>query len=137
MTIISADLEQKCRKIVHKMLKQESDSTPATFVGREMALLLDQMDSVRQSKEKQANQLKRRELELGTQILNFENRNDLISDWLERTRMITEVKRTLDQINAQTQRLMWESDSAVQRLQGRLLELWNMHDQLGEEYGNT
>jgi hypothetical protein len=135
MTSFSEDLEEKCGRIVHRMSKQESASTPATFVGREMALLLDQIDRLKKHQEKQRKQLMKRELEVGSQILNIGDRVDLIPNWQERTGAINEAKRTLDQLKAQTYRLAWESESALQRLQGRLLELWNMHDQVAEEHG--
>lgn len=135
MTSFGEDLEAKCGRIVYKMNEQESAPTPATFVGREMALLLDQIDRLKKHQEKQRKQFMKRELEVGSQILNLEDRIDLIPNWQERTGAINEAKRTLDQLKAQAYKSAWEGESALQRLQGRLLELWNMHDQVAEEHG--
>ena len=53
MTPFVEDLEEKCRRIVSKMQKQGPSSSPATFVGREMALLLDQVARVTKQREDQ------------------------------------------------------------------------------------
>ncbi|TWU21300.1 hypothetical protein [Bythopirellula polymerisocia] len=135
MNSFGEELEAKCGRIVERMNKQYSAPTPATFVGREIALVLDHIGQLKRHQEKQRKQLMRRELEVGSQILNIQDRVDLIPDWQERTRARDEAKRTLDQLMGQSYRLAWESQTALQRLQGRLLELWNMLDQLAEENG--
>ena len=130
-------LEKQCRRIARQLKKEDSDVSPATSVRREVALLLSDIDGIRRRQEVQRKQLVRRELDLGSQILNLKDRIDLIPSWQERTRAINEAKHTLDQVRVQIHRLNWESEMSLQRIRTRLLELWNIHDQLVEDDGNS
>ena len=137
MTTFAAELENKCRRIARNLQKQHSEPGPASFLAREMALLLDQLDEHRHHRRIHLKQLMKRELELGTQILNLESRPDLVPDWQQRTRLVNEARRTLDQLHAQTHRVRWDAGSVEQRIHARLLELRNMHDQLSDQHGNS
>lgn len=136
MTRFTEELEARCRRIVRQQNWELSHGAPTTSLRREMALLLSEMDSLRERHERQRKQLLRRELDLGTQILNLEDRIDLIPNWLERRRAVNEAKHTLDQLMFQRERVSWETESSLQRIRVRLLELWNLHDQLAEEHGD-
>jgi hypothetical protein len=135
MSIIADNLEERCRHIVRNIKRRASEPTPATFVGREMALNLDQMDVIRERQKELKAQLLKRELEIGTQILNTEERADLVPNKLARMQLVNELKQMLDQIKSQTQHLIIENESALYKLQTRLLQLWNIHDQLSFEHG--
>jgi hypothetical protein len=137
MSIIAHDIESKCRRIARKVTKHASDSTPTTFIGREMALALDHIDAIRKRHASQRAQLLEKELEIGTQILIMEERIDLIPNRMERMRLVQELKQSLDRITMAAQRLAIETESASQQLQVRLLKLWNMYDQLSIEHGDT
>jgi hypothetical protein len=69
--------------------------------------------------------------------MNIDDHIGLLPDWLERTRLENEFTQRLDQIENHTQRALIDSDSALQQLQVRLMELLNMHEQLSFEYGDT
>ena len=130
MSIIVDSLEENCRAIVRNLEKQPSEPGPMTFIGREMALHLDHMDAIRQRQKELKAELLKRELEIGTQILNAEERADLIPNMMERMQFVNELKQMRDQVQAQVQRLSVESELALQKLRTRLMQLWNMHDQL-------
>ena len=130
MSNITDTLEEKCRAIVHNMEKQVSEPVPATFIRREMALHLDHMDTIRERQKVLKAELLERELEIDTQILNIEERIDLVPDRIERMQLINELKQVLEQTKLKTQRSLMETEFALQKLQTRLLQLWNMHDQL-------
>jgi hypothetical protein len=137
MSFIADDIEDKCRRIARKVAKDASEATPNTFIGREMALLLDHMDTIRKRHKNQRAQLLEKELDIGTQILNTEERIDLIPNRMERMRLVRELKQMLDRITLASQHLATETESALQHLQERLLKLWNMHDQLSNDHGDT
>ena len=137
MSIVADDLEGKCRRLVRNMKEHASEPTPATFVGREMALTLDHMDTVRKRQRVFDEWFVEKELYISTQIMNIEERVDLLPDWLERTRLKNEFNRMLDRIKWQAQRHAIEEESMLRQLQTRLLELWNMYDQLSFEHGDT
>ena len=126
MSIIADNLEEKCRHIVRDIKKHASEPTPATFVGRDMALNLDHMDAIRERQKVLKAQLLERELDIGTQILNTEERTDIVPNKMERMQLVNELKQMLDQIKSHTQQLIIENESALHRLQTRLLHLWNV-----------
>ena len=136
MSIIADDLEDKCRRIIRNLKKHSPDPTPATFIGREMALTLDHIDKVRERQRALGARFVDKELYIDTQIMNLEQRLDLLPDWLERTRLKNEFNRILDRAEWHAQRLAIEGESALQQLQTRLLELWNMYDQISLEDEN-
>lgn len=137
MSIIVDDLEDKCRRIVRKQKQQPTEPTPVTFIGREMALTLDHMDTVRDRQKDLKKQLLEKELYCHSEIMNLEHRPSLRNNWLEQTRLKNEFNRMLDRAEWHAQRLAIENESALQHLQKRLLELWNMYDQLSLENGDT
>ena len=131
MSLIAADLEVTCRRIVRKQKRQESsEPTPSTFIVREMALTLDCMDAIRERQRSLRARFLDKELYFDTQIMNLGEYTKRIANWLERTRFENECNRMLDRAERHAQRLAIENESALQQLQKRLLELWNMHDQL-------
>ncbi len=136
MSIIADDLEDKCRRVVRKATKQGSEATPTAFIRREIALTLDHIDTIRKRHKDHRAQLLERELDIGTQILNAEERIDLIPSRMDRSRLVQELKQSLDGITMASQRLTIETESALQQLQIRLLKLWNMHDQLSIKHGD-
>lgn len=137
MSFIADDLEDKCRRIVRKQKQQPTEPTPSTFVGREMALTLDHMNTVRERQRALGARFVDKELYIDTQIMNLESRPSLANNWLEQTRLKNEFNRMLDRAEWHAQRLAIENESALQHLRTRLLELWNMHDQLSLEHGDT
>lgn len=137
MNIIADDLEDKCRQIARDVKKQPLRDAPAALVGREIALMLDHMAIVRGRQRALIRRLKARELYIDSQIMNIDNRIDLLPDWLERTRLKNEFAQMLDQIENHTQRALVEGDTALRQLQVRLMELANMHGQLSLEHGDT
>ena len=137
MSSFSEELESKCRRIVKKTMKQNLESTPLTYMVHEMALILDHLDSTRKQHTTHHKELREKELEIGSRILNIQERVDLIPNRMERIRLIDELKHRLEQIMTSAQRLNTESETALQQLQLRLLKLWNMYDQLSMEHGDT
>ena len=137
MSLIADDLQDKCRRIVRNLKKNSSEPTPATFVGREIALTLDHMDKVRERQRVLGARFVEKELYIDTQIMNLESRPSLANNWLEQTRLRNEFNRMLDRAEWHAQRLAIESESTLQQLQSRLLELWNMYNQLSIEHGDT
>lgn len=131
------DLEDKCRSIVHKLAKQSAEPTPVTFVGREMAVLIDQVSKVRGQKKKLKAQLLDKELHLDTQILNLNSRPSLKNNWLEQTRFRDEYTSRIDNAKWQHERLAMDNESTLRKLHMRLLELLNMYDQLSDQHGDT
>lgn len=131
------DLEDKCRQIVHKLTREPLDSSPVTFVGREMAVLLDQIDNVREQQKALKAQFLEKALQLGTQILNLDSRPSLKNNWLEQTRLRDEYTRRIDSAKWQHRRLAMDYESTLRQLHLRLLELLNMYDQLTPKDGNT
>lgn len=137
MSFIAKDLEEKCRRIARKVTEHDFGATPVAFIGREMALVLDHIDTARKRYAKNRAELREKELELGSEILNTEERVDLFPNRIERIRLVQDLKRSLDHILMAAQRLAAETESAVQHQQLRLLKLWNMYDQLSIEHGDT
>lgn len=137
MTRFTTELEDRCRKLVRKRSRQEISGSPLAGVRREIALLLDHLDQARKRTTRQVAQWQRRQLEVGTHILNVQERVDLVPSWAERMRWVHESKRMLDQLQMETYRLEGEVNLAEQRLHGRLLELWNMHEQIAGEDGSS
>lgn len=130
MSCITDSLDEKCRRIVRKMKKHPSEPTPVTFIEREMALTLDHMDTIRERQKALSAWSIEKELYIDTQILNLEQRADRLPDWLERTRFKNKLNQMLYKVEWDVRRLAIEEESALQQLRKRLLELWNMHDQL-------
>lgn len=131
------DLEGKCQRIVHKLTKQSSEPRPVTFVGREMAVLIDQIGKVREQQKKLNAQLLEKELHLDTQILNLDSRPSLKNNWLEQTRLRDEYASRIDHAKWQHERLTMDNESTLRKLHMRLLELLNMYDQLSIQHGDT
>ncbi len=136
MSLIAADLEVTCRRIVRKMKIRSSEPIPTTFIAREMALILDCIDTVRERQRALGAGFVNKELYIDTQVMNLEEYTERIPSWLERTKIKNELNRMLERAEWHAQRLVIESESALQQLQKRLLELWNMHDQLSLEHGD-
>jgi hypothetical protein len=101
MSIIVDDLEDKCRQTTRDMKRGPLDLTPVTFVGREIALILDQIDKIRDREKALMRRLQARRLSIGTQIMNIDSRTDLVPNWLERTRLKNEFTQMLDKIENQ------------------------------------
>ena len=137
MSSFTRDLEGRCRHIVQRLAEQSLDPSPIAIVGREMGVLLDQIDNVRKQQEALKAQLLDRELQLGTQILNLDSRPSLKNNWLEQTRLRDEYTRRIDSAKWQHQRLAMDYESTLRQLHLRLLELLNMYDQLTLANGYT
>ncbi len=137
MSMIADEIEDRCRRIGRKMKTHVEDPTPATFISREIALTLDHVDVLRtRQKDLEAWYMEKR-LYIDTQILNLKTQPSLMNDWLGQTQLANEFIRMLDSAEGHTQRAATEISSLLQQQQKRLLELWNMHDQISTQYGDT
>ena len=130
MSFIVDDLEGKCRQIVRSSKKHSLEQTPATFVIREIALILDHIERVREQQRNVGAAFVDKELYLDTEIMNLDSRPSIKGNWLEQLRLKNEFNRMRDQAEWHAQRLAVENELALQRLQARLVELLNMYDQL-------
>ena len=78
MNFIANDLEGKCRRIAQNIMKNDSEPTPTTFIGREISLILDHMKSIRNRHASHRAEFLKKELDTGSQILNTEGVNRLV-----------------------------------------------------------
>jgi len=130
-------LEDRCKHIVHNRKQTPSEPTPATFTVREMALLLDHIDTIRERIEDLKSQFLEKELSIDSEVLNLKSRPSLKNNWLEQTRLKNEFNQTLDTAERHMQQQVAENDRTLRQSHLRLLELLNMHDQLTFEHGDT
>lgn len=119
MTMIADDIEENCRRIARKVKVNRPDPSPATFIGREIALTLDHVDVIRERQRALEAWFMEKQLYIDTQILNLKTKPSLINNWLEQTRLTNEFVRMLDQIERHTHRTATEISSLLQQLQKR------------------
>ena len=137
MSFVANDLEDTCRRIALNLKGHSAEPIPATFIGREIALTLDHMHEVRVRLKGLQARLVERQLSINTEIMSLKSRPSLINNWLEQTRLKNAFGHMLERAEWHTQRLTAESESRLQQLRSRLLELWNLYDQLSLAHGNT
>ena len=136
MTLMTEELEHKCRQIAGSIKRRPPEATPEAFVMRELALLLDHVDTIRDRQKAMRRRLREKELFFDTQTMNIDKRIDLLPSWLERTKLKNEFARMFERVQTRIHRILIEDDAAILRLQVRLLELLNMYEQLSIEYGD-
>ena len=126
-------LEKKCRDLLRRKDQMKDHAMPTTFIEREMKLILDQINAVRRQDLELRNRLDEQRLEIESRILNQEPLLHHSSQfWFERKRLTNQLKYTVVRLEQQIFRFTIENQKSIHTLQKRLLELWNMHDQLQE-----
>ena len=137
MSIIVGPLEEECRRVCRRIEAQLENGEPSSQVIREMALVLDHVDQVRERRKAVDQWCLEKHLFADTQILNIRSRSKLLANWVVETQLVNECLRVRD--NADWKRLQSASDMAaqLQGLQKRLMELWNMHLQLYTSNGDS
>lgn len=126
-------LEKKCRNLLRRKDHVQDHAMPVALVDREMNLILDQIDAVRRQDLELRNRLDEQRLEIESRILNQEPLLHHSSQfWFERKRLTNQLKYTLVRLEQQIFRFTIENQKSIHTLQKRLLELWNMHDQLSQ-----
>jgi hypothetical protein len=137
MSLLAGRLEDRCRRLVGRLLKPAAEPTPVTFVVREMALTLDHLDVFRQRQRALESWFVEKQLDLNTQIMRLKTNPILKDNWVEQTRFRNEFIRMLDANEWRTTRAATEISTSIQQLQTRLLELWNIYDQISTHDGDT
>ena len=126
-------LEKKCRNLLRQKDHVQDHAMPVSLIDREMNLILDQIDAVRRQDLELRNRLDEQRLEIESRILNQEPLLHHSSQfWFERKRLTNQLKYTVVRLEQQIFRFTIENQKSIHTLQKRLLELWNMHDQLQE-----
>ncbi len=126
----SENLETRCRRLVNSQRAETSD--PASLIEHEIALTLEQIDSLRSQEHQLENRLTKREMDLKTRILNLKT-PALEYDWdrwAKRKQMTHQLETSLVRLEQQFQGLAVEREKRLHTLQDRLLELWNRREQV-------
>ena len=124
------ELEERCHRIVRNLKTKSSEPTPVTFIGREIAITLERIESIRKQQKELQEHFTKKELYCHSQIMNMEHRPSLKNNWQEQNRLTNEFNSILDQAGWQTRQLISEGETTLHQLRIRLLELLNMYDQL-------
>ena len=126
-------LEKKCRNLLRQKDQVKDHAMPVSLIDREMNLILDQIDAVRRQDMELQNRLEEQRLDIESRILNLEPLlHNPAQFWFERQRLTNQLKYTLVRLEQQIFRFTIENQKSIHTLQKRLLELWNMHDQLSQ-----
>jgi hypothetical protein len=130
MSVVVGAVEDECRRVCRDVEKQFANAEPSNQILREMAMVLDHIDQVRERNAAVDRWCLEKNLFADTQIMNIRSRSRIVANWVVETQMVNDCMRLRD--NADWKRLQSAADTTtqLQKLQKRLLELWNMHVQL-------
>ncbi len=126
----SENLEARCRRLVDSQRTETSD--PSNLIEHEIALTMEQIDSVRSQEHQLENRLTEHEMDLKTRILNLKT-PPLEYDWdrwAKRKQMTHQLETSLVRLEQQFQGLAVEREKRLHTLQDRLLALWNRREQV-------
>ncbi len=126
----SENLEARCRRLINRQRPETSD--PASLTEHEIALTLEQIDSVRSQEHQLEDRLTKREIDLKTRILNLKTPPLEYNwdRWARRKQMTHQLETSLVRLEQQFQGLAVEREKRLHTLQDRLLELWNRREQV-------
>ena len=131
MTRMEKTLEDRC----HKLTSQKNNESPAdqnVFLEREMALTLDHLDRSRNTKESLLQKIDNVGDAVDNRLLNMRRLPNEYSPrlWIERDHIRNQLRNTQVRIESDRRRICMDTNKEVQRLQDRLLDLWNKHQLL-------
>ena len=119
----TADLEAACRRLV---AQEHTHRGPSGHLIREMALVLEQLEAVRNHEQHLEDRLNERELGLKTRMLNLKTppREYDWDRWARRKQLTHQLETSLTRLEQQAQRLAIDREQRLHALQDRLLSLW-------------
>ncbi len=136
MAIIESELEKRCRSLVAKA-STDTSTEPTLFLRREMALTLDHLDRSRKMTEDllrrtqyAAGAVRHRMLNLGSVPYEY-----AVGLYHERDGVRNNLRDTHLRIEMAERGILAEYNREIQKLQGRLLALWNKHEMLAPSHG--
>ena len=126
-------LEEKAGEIVQELSPTSWDVSDTTIVGRELALIVTQIDRLRALNERESRQLLRIECYVDSELLQMEERTPRYSPYRFPER--EKLQRRLMTIDQERRRLVIGHEDKLRQLHDRLLYLLEQHTQLTENNG--
>ena len=127
-------LEVKCRKLINR-IGQQSGQGPAASIWREIALVLDHLESVRAGITPLQRELDRLEGHIENRLLNLEHsRNESVEMRFHTDRLRSDLVHSRIRLERQRHQLTQDYQHQQQTLRDRLLVLWDRSCQCGVDY---
>jgi hypothetical protein len=120
-------MERAAREYGHD-LQLEARPTPTSLLNREIALLLSQLDGLRNLHAAQLQQMRQQELDIDTDVLQLQDRTDLSRDVLHRA--LDRLKQRLLSLALERQKLVAAHYDTVTEVQRQLLRAMTARAQL-------
>ncbi len=124
----SEELERRARSVVAAAIEETEQSSVIRGLMREIAFVLDQIDTLRNTYDRLGQSLLQVECYTDTELMQMEARMPRYSPYRFPER--EKLQRRLGDIEKERRRLAIGKEEALQRLHARLLVLLNRRDQL-------